>query len=163
MADTGSDLWAPDSVSVLKDRVAEEVTRVLEEHIGNIRALSVQADHKSSQPTVPKDEADEVESTEEIDETKEGTDSEEKVEISESVDSVSAATNELIAQKLKQVYFDALFIQRFTTTTEIGTQAMNDLLKSIDVEGLDDASVKRLGKNAMDFAKKTYLLFALLA
>jgi hypothetical protein len=163
MADIGSDLWAPDSVSVLKGRVADEVTRVLEEHIGSIKALSVQDDHKSSQPTVPSDEADEVKTTEETDETKEATNSEEKVETSESVDSVSAVTNELIAQKLKQVYFDALYIQRFTTITETGTQAMNNLLKSIDVEGLDDASVKRLRKNAMDFAKKTYLLFALLA
>jgi hypothetical protein len=163
MASIGGDLWAPDSVSVLKGKVADEVTRILEKHIGDIKALPAQDDHKSVTPEVPEETADKSDKTDEADKANEATDSEEKVEVSESVDSTPAVTNELTAQKLKQVYFDALYIQRFTTTTETGTQAMDNLLKSIDIEGLDDASITRLRKNATDFAKKTYLLFALLA
>jgi para-aminobenzoate synthetase len=153
MANIGSDLWAPDSVSVLKGRVADEVARILAEHIESIKALPAQDDHKSATPA----EADKTDETDEV------VDSEEATKATEAVDSTPTAAIDLVALKLKQVYFDALYIQRFTNTHEDGAQAMDNLLKSIDVTGLDDASIKRLRKNATDFAKKTYLLFALLA
>jgi hypothetical protein len=37
------------------------------------------------------------------------------------------------------------------------------LAKKVDVSDLDEAAMTRLKKNAADYAKKTYLLFALLA
>ncbi|KAL5116682.1 para-aminobenzoate synthase, (PABA) [Pleosporales sp. CAS-2024a] len=65
-----------------------------------------------------------------------------------------------VQQRLKQVLFDALYLQRFVATPD-GEDALAAFAQTVHVTGLDEAV--RLKKNAADYAKKTYLLFALLA
>ena len=69
---------------------------------------------------------------------------------------------ELKTQRLKQLLFDLLYIHRFVEPNG-GEDVVSSLCAKADVADLDDAAVGRLKKNAADYAKKTYLLFALLA
>jgi uncharacterized protein YdaT len=68
------------------------------------------------------------------------------------VDSATS-TKDARERHTKQIVFDALYLQRFISTSTDATQGA----------GLDDAAMVRLRKNAGEYAKKTYLLFALLA
>lgn len=71
------------------------------------------------------------------------------------------ASTEVQQRRLKQVLFDALYIQRFVARDD-GKDGLEGLLRKADVD-LDEEGVKRLKKNAGEYAKKTYLLCALLA
>jgi hypothetical protein len=150
MASVGSDLWASSAVAVLKSRVEEDVTKLLEEHANTIKLISRK---------VPKPE---------VQETAEGDDTEPAVngdtKHDDSADSATAKTSELLERQLKQVLFDALYVQRFVSTAEDhGKGRLSDLAHKTEVEGVDGVAMARLRKNAADYAKKTYLLFALLA
>ncbi|KAF7448361.1 Vps51 domain containing protein [Pyrenophora tritici-repentis] len=72
------------------------------------------------------------------------------------------SSSELKNQRLKQLFFDLLYIQRFVDPNG-GEDKVSTLRLKVDVTDLDDAAMSRLKKNAADYAKKTYLLFALLA
>ncbi|KAF2640877.1 hypothetical protein P280DRAFT_331504 [Massarina eburnea CBS 473.64] len=151
MGTYGSDLWAPASLEVLKAIALEDVSKLLQVNLENINKIGTKA-AKSAQDTG--DEAP----------TEESTDAEEtKTNGEKAKASPTHSPAEVKDQKLKQALFDALYVQRFIG--HAGTDdAIDGLLKTeADKSGMDDASVGRLRKNAADYAKKTYLLFALLA
>lgn len=148
MACLGSDLWAPAGVAFAKKKVSVDVIRLLENHIEAI---------KNSQPQKTTDNDNEADESN-------GTNSEEKDDEVNAVNGApSTQDNELRDQRLKQLAFDALYLQRFFGNDAKSTQATDELTKKIDLADLDEAAVQRLKKNAAEYAKKTYLLFALLA
>jgi para-aminobenzoate synthetase len=144
MASLGSDLWAPACIAVLKPRVAKDVEGVWQDHVGAINAIAATKDE------------DAAEEAEDQEGTTNGATSAEKNGQS------SSDLQELKDRRLKQLLFDALYISRFVATPDVAN-GLADLAKKADVAQLDEAALNRLKKNAADYAKKTYLLFALLA
>jgi hypothetical protein len=146
MAALGSDLWAPMCVTVLKKRATTDARKTIEEHIGAIKGtisteiitteIGGDADGVDTAIHGDTDTAGEAQT--------------------------SSNTAELQERRLTQLLFDTLYIQRFVTTHD-GADELADLAQRTEVSGLDEAAMSRLQKNATDYAKKTYLLFALLA
>jgi hypothetical protein len=125
MTALGADLWAPECVAVLKKSVGEGVERVIGEAI------------KST--LIPDEQVEEEDENAADDE-------------SEPKDSATSAKDGR-GRCMKQLIFDALYLQRFVATST----------DTIQGAGLDGAAMARLKRNAAEHAKKTYLLFALLA
>lgn len=144
MAALESDLWAPTCVEVLKKKVAEDVKKITEEHVAAIKTHT-----NTERETTDERNRDD---TKDVD-----TDINGDTDDSKPPQSPSSSTSETRERRLKQALFDALYIQRFIGTAE------NDLAEGVHVAGLDDTALTRLKKNAADYTKKTYLLFALLA
>tara|TARA_R110002003_G_scaffold214_22_gene16167 strand:+ start:11125 stop:13119 length:1995 start_codon:yes stop_codon:yes gene_type:complete len=145
MARLGSDLWAPACVAVLKAHVAKDVEGVWHEHVDAINVVAA-----------TKNEKDAAEEAEDQEGTTNGASS------AENNGQSSSDLQELKNRRLKQLLFDALYISRFVAAPN-AADGLAALVKKADVAQLDDAAVTRLKKNAADYAKKTYLLFALLA
>jgi para-aminobenzoate synthetase len=141
MAALGNDLWAPTCVEVLKKQVADDVREIIEEHVQAINTEKGTKEEGKNEDGVEDKEATTNGDTEE---TKDAQPS-------------SSRSSETRERRLRQVLFDALYVQRFIGLAE------DDLAEKAKVAGLDDAAMGRLKKNAADYAKKTYLLFALLA
>lgn len=59
--------------------------------------------------------------------------------------------------------FDMLYMQRFFSDSTDSSHAADGFITKAGVKDLNDVAVQRLRKNAAEYAKKTYLLFALLA
>ncbi|KAH8716885.1 hypothetical protein GQ44DRAFT_624539 [Phaeosphaeriaceae sp. PMI808] len=137
MAVLGSDVWAPECVNVLKARVAKEARGVVRTHVEAIKTSGITEGKKVDDEAEDDGTGDTVNDDSKEEET-------------------SPSTKERREEKMKQVLFDALYVQRF-----VGEE--NDKLADrFDFE-LDDAAMNRIKKNATDYAKKTYLLFSLLA
>lgn len=149
MAALGSDLWAPGCGVVLKKQVAKAVSNVLQAHVG---AIKTRGQEEKKFLETSEDEAAEADDT--VDNKEVNTDK---------TGPSSPTFEEARDRKLKQLFFDALYIQRFTTTGEKDFASIPNLITASDVLDIDDATLARLKKNAADYAKKTYLLFALLA
>ncbi|XP_014558050.1 hypothetical protein COCVIDRAFT_25350 [Bipolaris victoriae FI3] len=141
MTGVGSDLWAPGSVSVMKGRVAGMLVGVVEGQVDAIVALG---------QGVAEDEKKEEESKDE--EGEEKTDAEVSGDQKEDV-------KEINVYRLKQLLFDVLYVQRFIEPAA-GEESVLALRKKMELEDVD---VGRLKRSAVEYAKKTYLLFALLA
>ncbi|KAF1937237.1 hypothetical protein EJ02DRAFT_426793 [Clathrospora elynae] len=143
MGSLGSDIWTPGCVAVLRSEVSKEVSSVIETRVDAVTAH----DLENNEPiAIANDE--EVEANEDT-----------------SVDEVVAPSSnaqELKAQKLKQLLFDLLYIQRFVGNSD-EEEKSTLLVEKAKMADLDEAAMSRLRKNAADYAKKTYLLFALLA
>ncbi|KAF3033488.1 hypothetical protein E8E12_002125 [Didymella heteroderae] len=148
MARLGSDLWAPAGVAAAKKKVFVDVMHVLEKHVEAIKASRLQQ-------TVNNDtEAGESN----------GTNGDEQEDEATAVNAApSTEHNELRDQRLKQLAFDAVYLQRFLGDHSKSAEPTDELSKKMSLADLDDAAVQRLRKNATEYAKKTYLLFALLA
>ncbi|KZM25177.1 uncharacterized protein EKO05_0008516 [Ascochyta rabiei] len=148
MARMGSDLWAPACVAVVKSKMSTDVVRLLEKHVETI---------KNSKPQKEAKAAAEGEVSNEAGGQEKDTDA--------SVINASASTpdDKITDQRLKQLLFDALYMQRFFSVDTKSSQTTDDLIRKADVADLDEAAVQRLRKNAVEYTKKTYLLFALLA
>ncbi|PVH99378.1 hypothetical protein DM02DRAFT_656433 [Periconia macrospinosa] len=158
MGSYGSDLWASASVSILKQTAADKVSELLKTNLNKIEKLVIKSN--SAGPHTKTEKASEKEHSS-------------KTAISpndkEAVAEPSALLLEIKNRKWKQALFDALYIQRFiTVTTPVDNQQNNGAFgqlvrEAIAKSGLDDAGVSRMKKSAGEYAKKTYLLFALLA
>lgn len=147
MAGYGSDLWAPSGVKVLKTLACEQLPPVLMENMDAISKIG------SEKPTQ---------------EIKDDADAEAQPKLNGETDtthpSPATAMQDLKDQKLKQALFDMLYIHRFVGEAGKSDDAIERLARSMAAENsLDESSMARLRKNAADYAKKTYLLFALLA
>lgn len=148
MARLGSDLWAPTGVMVVKEKMCVDVAGLLEKHLDTIKNLGSQM---KATADVQEDESSET-----------GGDDENKDSSKPEVPFPNY-NNELIEQRLKQLAFDALYLQRFFSNSTGSSQTTDELLKKIEVADFNEVAVQRLRKNAAEYAKKTYLLFALLA
>jgi hypothetical protein len=141
MAALGSDLWAPACVAVLKKMVAKEAKDIIQEYVTLNKGSTTTEDERDDTDTA----ADGDSHTAEIPQP-------------------SSSSPELQTRRLKQLVFDALYIQRFVATPDDGKDELVDWMQRPDVaDVVDAAAVTRLKKNASDYVKKTYLLFALLA
>jgi hypothetical protein len=147
MAALGSDLWAPACVGVLKERLAGDAEKIIEEHAELIKS-NTRTETKKSED---EDEAEDADAAVNGD-----TDTAKPA-------ALSTDSNDLLERRLKQLLFDSLYIQRFVSVGNDGKDGLGDLLQKVPVSDLDEAAKGRLRKNAVDYAKKTYLLFALLA
>ncbi|RAR02699.1 para-aminobenzoate synthase component 1 [Stemphylium lycopersici] len=170
MTTIGSDIWAPDSVAVIKSQVAGEVIRLVEEHANAISTCKQNA-VKGAEKLEGKKEEEEVEEKKEVDKEMEGDEGEQKEEGGEEEGKKSednealnfaASSSEVKAQKLKQLLFDVLYIRRFVETGG-EDEKITALSRKMALDDLDEAGMNRLRKNAVEYVKKTYLLFALLA
>ncbi|KAI4946520.1 hypothetical protein J4E91_007208 [Alternaria rosae] len=151
MGALGSDVWAPGSVEVLKSSLAHEVVKTVQEHLDAISAPT-----KEQSPSIEKkDEGKEEDGAEDSTNTGET----EKADITPP----SSSHNEAKEQRVKQVLFDLLYIQRFVGDTGADNAELTAFVQKTELVALDEAAINRLRKNAADYAKKTYLLFALLA
>ncbi|KAH9867566.1 hypothetical protein IAQ61_008160 [Plenodomus lingam] len=153
MAALGNDVWAPGCVLVLKEQVCKEVKKVFVQHVDTVMKLSSTEEVQTE--------------TNETEESKDGPDvgktESKEPEVTLPCSSLSSSEKEAKEGRLKQLLFDALYLQRFTTTSEDGQDVAKLLSAAVDVATLDETALTRLGKYAADYAKKTYLLFALLA
>ncbi|KAF3045390.1 hypothetical protein E8E11_006213 [Didymella keratinophila] len=147
MARLGSDLWAPAGVAAVKRKVSVDVMNLLVKQAGAIKAPEQQ---------------DTVNDDTEIGEQNGANGDEKEREVPVVNATPSTPHNELRDQRLKQLAFDALYLQLFFGDDAKSAQATDELTKKIDLADLDDVAVRRLRKNATEYAKKTYLLFALL-
>jgi hypothetical protein len=148
MAALGSDLWAPACVAVLKERVSEEARKIIEEHVTLNKGGTSLTDS-----TTDTKEADDAADTAVNGDTD-----------SKQVPPTPSSASELYERRLKQLVFDTLYIQRFVAAPDDGKDGLVAWMHKADVSDvLDGAAMTRLRKNASDYARKTYLLFALLA
>ncbi|KAJ8118798.1 hypothetical protein OPT61_g275 [Boeremia exigua] len=146
MSHLGSDLWTPASVATVKSKMSLGVTRILQDHVETVRNGKPQKEAKPETQSDPN-----------------GVDDSDHGNESDTADVTSDQDIELVDQRLKQLAFDALYIQRFFNDATKPQQATDELIKKIDLSDLNAIGIARLEKNAAEYAKKTYLLFALLA
>ena len=153
MAELGGDLWAPGSVDSLKKKVSGAIMGLLEEQVDALES-SVESARENGETREEKQEQREDNAEEEA--------ADEEVGAAEPDDTASQESD---AQrlKLKQLLFDALYIERFVADASASKESAAGLIVKADLAELDEAAENRLRKNAAEYAKKTYLLFALLA
>lgn len=154
MAACGNDLWAPLAVEELKVSALKSVLEPLKDKLNAIKQLGSATTEDKKSAKTNGDNHDSDEQTPE-DAAEKHTNGEEVVD--------AAATTEIRNRKLKQAVFDMLYIQRFVGNPHHSADAIDYLVNSVDSTILDESSRARLRKSAADYAKKTYLLFALLA
>ncbi|KAL1795833.1 hypothetical protein ACET3X_006057 [Alternaria dauci] len=149
MGALGSDLWAPGSVQILKSEVAGKVVQTVQEHLDAIDAHAKELNAPDEDTNGEKKEDDSSTTTDET----------EKPKLTVSTSNHIEAKD----QKVKQLLFDHLYIQRFVGDAGEDDDRFVSLAKKTNLADLDEAAMNRLRKAAADYAKKTYLLFALLA
>ncbi|PSN60294.1 hypothetical protein BS50DRAFT_506710 [Corynespora cassiicola Philippines] len=144
MGSQGSDLWAPSGVSILKSMVCDEIAAIFKAHLEAVK--------KSD-----------MEQEKEVDPAADATTGGEEQQSEGKKDGPLPTSEEARGQRLKQALFDVLYVERFVGTSNTDG-AINDLVENLDKDtGLDDVLMGRLKKNASDYWRKTYLMFALLA
>jgi hypothetical protein len=150
MGARGSDIWAPDGVSVLKALTWAEVSKIWQQ---NFEAIS-QSEPK--QEAVQKERDAEDQDAEDQD-AEDAAESEGGTEDPPST-KPSPHAEEVRNEKLKQFLFDILYVQRY-----LG-QGSGELVEGLySAVGADESLKARLSRNAAEYGRKTYLLFALLA
>ncbi|CAI6333654.1 unnamed protein product [Periconia digitata] len=170
MGSYGSDLWAPASVSTLKQTASDQISALLNSHIDSIDKIVIKSTNTDS-----------ISKTDEVAPSEEGPSESTTAPDGEkdSPESTAAATAtdpsqpplllQLKDQKFKQALFDALYIHRFLThpnpiASDPANTPFEKLLRdAAEKSALDEAGVARMRRSAAEYAKKTYLLFALLA
>jgi hypothetical protein len=140
MGARGSDIWAPDGVSVLKALTRTEVSKIWQQ---NFEAIS----QFEAKPEVVQEDQDAEAAAESEGETQ---------------DPPSAKpwphAEELRTKQLKQFLFDILYVQRYLG--EGSGELVEGLYRAV---GADEGLKARLNRNAAEYGRKTYMVFALLA
>lgn len=154
MAAFGNDLWGPLAVEEIKASAVDLVSAPLKINLDSLQQLSAYSAVEATSAKIDGENTDSGDQEKNV-EAVEPTNGEEVVD--------AAATTELRDRKLKQAVFDMLFIQRFIGNPHQSPDAIDEIVNSIDSAALNENSRARLRKSAADYAKKTYLLFALLA
>ncbi|KAF2183800.1 hypothetical protein K469DRAFT_667496 [Zopfia rhizophila CBS 207.26] len=141
MGTHGSDLWAPNAVNVMKALASEEVSKIWREALDMLQKGADQVTQNKDLPDTPESQ---------------------KQDESSNLDQ-SASGNESRREKPKQLLFDILYIQRYLGTSN-SPAPIEALVNAVhEACGIDDGMLGRLKKNASDYGRKTYLLFALLS
>ncbi|OAL55450.1 hypothetical protein IQ07DRAFT_627560 [Pyrenochaeta sp. DS3sAY3a] len=148
MGAVGSDLWAPGVVSVLKTNVSERLLVLFEDQLNAINSISNAEEKQGENPKNEGNEED-VKTNGEKEDRPTG--------------DPPASVQELKERRCKQLLFDACYVQRFTATVDAESDGLAYFIEKANGAWLDGPTKTRLRKNATDYAKKTYLLFALLA
>jgi hypothetical protein len=154
MAAYGNDLWAPLAVEQIKGSAVGFISAPLKANLDALQQLGAAPAKEENSEKMNGDHSDSGEDKENVE-----TGQQKKVE---KVIYTVAAT-ELRERKLKQALFDMLYIQQFIGSPHQSPDAIDELVSSTASADLNENSKARLGKSATDYARKTYLLFALLA
>ncbi|KAF1989154.1 hypothetical protein K402DRAFT_327367 [Aulographum hederae CBS 113979] len=180
MSEHGSDLWAPGAVRSLKITAAADATSALETFISDLKAakeaINVGLDEKDE--AGGDNRSTEAPANASQDGPAPDENQTETVKIDDSVNAVveaqtpatsSMVTEKAIAtchEKLIQSLFDALYLQRAFSIPGSSTpsEPLASIIQQITLEvQCDGVAVQRLRKNAVEYWKRTYLLFGLLA
>ncbi|GME40512.1 Vps51/Vps67 [Neofusicoccum parvum] len=165
MVSRGGDLWSPGAVGVLKKQISEESATVLSECISAIRGaadLSEKADstsHGDENGDATNEDQENDEGANLVGE-KATADGEESKKANKTASPPSADVQK---DKLTHLLFDVCYLQRvfaLRSTEESPLAAVEKQLQ--EASGVDKPALERLKKNAGDYWRKTYLLFALL-
>lgn len=139
MVGRGGDLWSPGAVGVLKKHIASESATVLGESIKAIKNA-----------------------VKENGETENGEDA--NADAEETKKEQLPPNADVQKEKLTHLLFDVFYLQRaflHKTAEESPFKTLERVLQ--EESGVDGTAVDRLKKNAGDYWRKTYLLFALLS
>ncbi|KAJ4287592.1 hypothetical protein N0V90_012295 [Kalmusia sp. IMI 367209] len=156
MAAYGNDLWAPLAVEAIKNSASELVASPISDNLESLQRLGKIPDADEGVGDQVNGDGVTEDHEEDANKSQNGTTNGTKVD-------TSPPTAELRDHKLKQALFDVLYIQRFVGSPTKDGDAIDKIVGGAAANVLDDASMARLKKSAADYAKKTYLLFALLA
>lgn len=149
MGSYGSDVWAPDGVQTLKGLANDKMTIVWKDAVAAIKQTPTDTIEPTT--TEPEEEGEDVKEVDKSSESEEKTDG-------------ALTADKLKDGKQKQLLFDILYLQRYLSTTANPTAGSDSLVEALSKEAeVDEALKARLTKNAGDYARKTYLLFALLS
>ncbi|KAJ9665455.1 hypothetical protein H2201_004533 [Coniosporium apollinis] len=155
MADYGPDLWAPGAVKVLKLKLIEEVGKVVHEHMERVDVS------KNSMPN-----GTHTEDTVDADGS-EATGNQDTQEDGHGPSASSANKLQIKKDKYIQLLFDTLYLKRAFSVPagdSSSEQALDVAVRELEARAAPDgAAGERVRKNAADYWKRTYLLFALLA
>lgn len=147
----GGDLWSPGAVDVLKKEMSDESVAVLRGCIEAIKSVDGATNGETEKPA--KEPADEGESKEET------TTSGEKT-----AEKANAPNAEVQKDKLTHLLFDVCYLQRAFSQKNVEGSSLVTLETDLqEASGADGAALERLKKNAGDYWRKSYLLFALLS
>ncbi|KAK0658948.1 Conserved oligomeric Golgi complex subunit 1 [Lasiodiplodia hormozganensis] len=153
----GGDLWSPGAVDVFKKEMSDESVAVLRGCIEAIKNVDSTANGKTEKPA--EEPADEGESKEEEAVKEENTTNGEKT-----AETANAPNPEVQKDKLTHLLFDVCYLQRAFSQKNSEGSSLTTLEKELqEVCGADGAALERLKKNAGDYWRKSYLLFALLS
>jgi hypothetical protein len=145
MGRLGNDLWAPGCTKVLKSIVADEVLGMIKVQVDGLSSRNNKDITSDETPNGDEEEQEEATTNGEVEPA-----------------APSSDAKELHCRRVKQILFDLLYIQRFVGDTG-DEDKLATMLEKTDIADMGDAARGRLRKNAADYARKTYLLFALLA
>ncbi|KAF2471266.1 uncharacterized protein BDR25DRAFT_25111 [Lindgomyces ingoldianus] len=141
MGACGPDLWAPDSVHVLKAMALDEVSKTWKETLNVINT----EEHLTASSHSPVDEPEP-----------------QGAEKSNASD-LLPVDKELKSERLKQLLLDMLYIYRYLGSLD-EWKPFEELVRAVEeASGVDEGMMSRMRKNASDYGRKTYLLFALLS
>jgi len=180
----GPDLWSPDVVIRLKVDIKRLVSSSLETRIRDLQKQASASTHMkdainvSSQPTASEHDEGQGKDQELPPEEPSRSRAEDKVpepeDISTHVNSESEQTPRT-TDKLTQLLFDTLYLRNaLAPGARPSADCLeprfqeDDYLESVvtlltKATAIDDAGIARLSKHAMDYWRRTYLLFGLLA
>jgi hypothetical protein len=155
MARLGADLWSEEAVATLKHHLVENIAKLAEQTITQLSHID------SSMPTAngvgvhAKDRDGDVEVDGKVDAAvNSDTDSSTEIQV---------RREQLLKEKLMQLVMDLDYLSvALSTRTQDRTQ-LHQLVEHAAIRAeLNDDDKARLQKSAIDYWKRTYLLFALL-
>ncbi|KAI5210579.1 hypothetical protein E4T39_00353 [Aureobasidium subglaciale] len=148
MKDVGSDLWSASAVDILKSKLRESVVVSLNKALldtSSINGSGQEQDHGEK----PGEAASEDHPAEN------GTESQ-----------LNASASDAQENKLVQALFDLMYLDRMFTmsTSHDNAAAFDGTIKDVSEKvKLEDKAIERLRKSSLDYYKRSYLLFGLLA
>ena len=169
MTSAGADLWTRNAVNVLKKACDKELFGLINaflEDVDNEPVIEATPAVDVEESVGKELEADKLKKEEEKEVNGDGDGEAEKKEEQSAPTEAEAEDRSLVkSKKLAQLLFDILYLQRaLSISAESGPLSLEGLLAQVQKRAsLDDAALERLSKSALDYWKKTYLLFALLA
>ena len=143
MASCGGDIWAPGAVVAVRKIANHEICAIFMDSIKGFGVPNPDIPSTNGHKE-PKDDLEPTDSAPELDTVK----------------------NDQTAPKEKviQLFFDLFYVQTALVVSPDETSANHALIKEINaITELDGVSLARIRKSAVDYWRRTYLMFALLA
>ncbi|EME48119.1 hypothetical protein DOTSEDRAFT_69903 [Dothistroma septosporum NZE10] len=140
MSELGNDLWSPHAVDILKSHLVAELG-------GRLKITEIGGQEHEVLSNGHATDDDQAEPTEKAAAT-----------------GGESSSKERSRDKLTQLLFDVLYLQRVLTTSEPPAGKLETTAEEIKRRlELDASAIERLRKSANEYSKRTYLLFGLLA
>lgn len=154
MDESGSDLWDPSTVRVLKDALEKQLQKSLGSTLEELEGW------KTSSSAVLISETNDVEASENDDQKNNGADAPTDTVDTESEKQTGALQAEVLYDWEVQLLFDALYLANMLGGPTQLADVVERVQKSVDLSG---AVTKAIRKSAEEYWKRTELLFGLLA